>query len=185
MESLPPYQKLLQENPELVSDYQKLLTPLSLPKNELLHIENKVCKHSFFIEKGVARIFHFKDGKEITSHFAFEGQAITAIDSLLQGNKSKYNIELLEDSTLFSISYEEMEKFYQKSIIHERFGRLFLQQVYVDLVERIEDIQFHTAQERYDNLLKKQPQILQRVPLKHISSYLGITQETLSRIRRL
>ncbi|MFT4536532.1 MAG: CRP-like cAMP-binding protein [Saprospiraceae bacterium] len=59
----------------------------------------------------------------------------------------------------------------------------FLQQVYVDLVERIEDIQFHTAHERYKNLLKKQPQILQRVPLKHISSYLGITQETLSRIR--
>ena len=178
-----PYQKLLKENPELISDYQKILIPHSFPKNHLLHIENKVCEHSYLIEKGAARIYHFKDGKEITSHFAFEGEAITAIDSLLQRKKSKYNIELLEDSTLFSVSYEKMEQLYQKSIIHERFGRLFLQQVYVDLVERIEAIQFHTAQERYDNLLRKQPHILQRVALKHIASYLGITQETLSRIR--
>ncbi len=182
---LDPYQKLLKENPELIADYQKILVPLSYPKNHLLHVENKVCKHSYIIEKGAARIYHFKDGKDITSHFAFEGEAITAIDSLLQGKKSKYSIELLEDSTLFSVSYEDMENLYQKSIIHERFGRLFLQQVYVELVERIEDIQFHTAHERYNKLLKKQALILQRVPLKHISSYLGITQETLSRIRRL
>lgn len=181
--SFEPYQKLLKENPELISDYQKVLVPLTFPKNHLLHIEDKVCEHSYLIEKGAARIYHFKDGKDITSHFAFEGEAITAIDSLLQRKKSKYNIELLEDSTLFSVSYEKMEMLYQKSIIHERFGRLFLQQVYVDLVERIEDIQFHTAQERYDNLLIKQPHIIQRVALKHIASYLGITQETLSRIR--
>ncbi|MGK0387970.1 MAG: CRP-like cAMP-binding protein [Maribacter sp.] len=98
-----------------------------------------MCKHSFIIETGAARIFHFKDGKDITSHFAFEGEAITAIDSLLHAKKSKYNIELLEDSILFSVSYEDMENLCQKSIIHERFGRLFLQQVYIDLVERIED----------------------------------------------
>ncbi len=184
MESPIPYQKLLQENPELVSDFQAILAPLSLPKNTLLHTENTVCKHSFIIEHGAARAYHYKDGKDITSHFAFDGQPITAIDSLQLGKKSKYNIELLEDSTLFSASYEDMENLYNKSILHERFGRLFLQQVYVDLVERIEDIQFHNALERYNNLLRKQPQILQRVPLKHISSYLGITQETLSRIRR-
>ncbi len=179
---ITPYQKLLAENPQLTVDFQKNLTLLSLPKNHLLHSEYKVCKHSYIIEKGAARAFHYKDGKEITSHFAFEGEAITAIDSLY-GEKSKYNIELLEDSTLFSVSYDDMEKLYQKSILHERLGRLFLQQVYVDLVERIEDLQFHTAQERYDLLMKKHPKILQRVALKHISSYLGITQETLSRIR--
>ncbi|MFT4536533.1 MAG: CRP-like cAMP-binding protein [Saprospiraceae bacterium] len=123
--AIKPYQKLLKENPQLVSDYQKILVPLSYPKNHLLHVENKVCKHSYIIENGAARIYHFKDGKDITSHFAFEGEAIIAIDSLLQGNKSKYNIELLEDSTLFSASYEDMECFYQKSILHERFGRLF------------------------------------------------------------
>ena len=183
LSSLTPYQKLLKEYPEVVSDFQTILVPLSYPKNHLLHVENKVCRHSFFIEKGAARIYHFKDGKDITSHFAFEGEAITAIDSLLQRKRSKYNIELLEDSTLYSVSYEEMENLYQKSIIHERYGRLFLQQVYVELVERMEDIQFHTAQERYDNLLIKQPHILKRVALKHIASYLGITQETLSRVR--
>lgn len=74
-------------------------------------------------------------------------------------------------------------KLYQKSALHERFGRLYLQQVYVDLVERIEDLQFHTAYERYQALVKKHPKIVKRVALKHISSYLGITQETLSRIR--
>lgn len=181
--AIESYQKLLNQHPEIIAEYQKILVPLSLPKHHLLHIENKVCKHSYIIEKGSARAYHYKDGKEIISHFAFEGEAITAIDSLLQRKKSKYNIELLEDSTLFSVSYDQMEAFYQKSNIHERLGRLFLQQVYVDLVERIEDIQFHTAKERYKNLLKKQPHILQRVALMHIASYLGISQETLSRIR--
>lgn len=184
MKLLTAYEQLLKDNPELVLDYQKILKPLSFPKKELLHVANKVCKHSFLIKEGAARIFHFKDGKEITSHFAFEGQSITAIDSLLQGERSKYSIELMEDSSLFSVSYEDMEAFFQTSILHERFGRLYLQQVYVDLVARIEDIQFHTAQERYSNLLEKHPQILHRVPLKYVSSYLGITQETLSRIRK-
>jgi CRP-like cAMP-binding protein len=184
MNASPALEKLLQKHPELVADYQRILTPHSYPVKTLLHEENKICKHSYIIEKGAARIFHFKDGKDITSYFAFEGQAITAIDSFLQGEKSKYNIELIEDATLFSVSYEKMEQFYQKSILHERFGRLYLQQIYVDMVDRIEDIQFHTAQERYYKLLEKHPHILQRVPLKHISSYLGITQETLSRIRK-
>jgi len=182
--AMAPYQKLLTENPELTDDFNELMQPLSFPKNHILDFENKVCKYSYFIKEGAARAFHFKDGKDITSHFAFEGEAITAIDSL-NGGKSKYNIEFLEDSTLFSISYEDMENLYQKSILHERLGRLFLQQVYIDLVERVEDLQFHTAHERYDVLVKKHPHILQRVALKHISSYLGITQETLSRIRAI
>ncbi len=182
VQRVTPYQKLLIENPKLTADFQKILKPYSFPKGHTLHSEYTVCKHSYIIEKGAARAFHYKDGKDITSHFAFEGEAITAIDSL-NGEKSKYNIELLEDSSLFSVAYSDMEELYQKSILHERFGRLFLQQVYVDLVDRIEDLQFHTAQERYDLLMKKHPKILQRVTLKHVSSYLGITQETLSRIR--
>jgi len=181
---ITPYEKLLIENPDLTKDFNELMQPLFFLKGHILHAEYKVCKHSYFIKEGAARAYHFKDGKDITSHFAFEGEAITAIDSL-NGAKSKYNIELLEDSTLFSISYEDMENLYQKSILHERLGRLFLQQVYIDLVERIEDLQFHTAQERYEVLMKKHPKILQRVALKHISSYLGITQETLSRIRAI
>ena len=181
---IAPYQKLLIENPQLTEDFNGILIPLSLPKNHVLHAENKVCRHSYIIKEGAARAYHFKDGKDITSHFAFEGEAITGIDSLY-GEKSKYNIELLEDSTLFSVSYDDMEKLYQRSILHERFGRLFLQQVYIDLVERVEDLQFNTAYERYKLLVKKHPHILQRVALKHISSYLGITQETLSRIRAI
>lgn len=177
------YQQQLAEHPEILVDFQQILTPMNLPKYHLLHTENTVCNHTFIIEKGAARVFYYKDGKDITAHFAFDGQALTAIDSQLQGKKSKYNIELLEDSTLFSLNWSDLELLFQKSILHERFGRLFLQQIYVELVERIEDLQFHTAQERYELLIQKQPQILNRVALKHISSYLGITQETLSRIR--
>lgn len=176
-------QAYLFEHPDLLVDLQQFMEPLHFPKHHLLHHEHTVCYHAFFIEKGGVRVFHHKEGKDITSHFAFEMESVTAVDSMLRGDKSMYNIELLEESWLHAVTYEDMEKFFQMSIRHERLGRLFMQEAYVELVERIEDIQFHSAQERYDALLKKRPYLLQRVPLKHISSYLGITQETLSRIR--
>lgn len=178
-----PLQELQTAHPELLLGFQALLTQHSCKKKQLLHAENKVCRHSYFIHEGVARAFYFKDGKDITAHFAFEGQSITAVDSLMQGKPSKYNIEVLEDSIVFAVSYEDLETYLQQSALHERFGRYFIQQAYFEMIERVEDLQFLSAKERYHILLKKHPHIIQRVELRHISSFLGITQETLSRIR--
>lgn len=180
---LPSLKGFIEKHPSILEDFQKLMQPISLPKGYLLHRGAKVCHYSYYIHQGAARAFYFKDGKDITAYFAFENEAITGIDSILKGSPSKYDIELLEDSNISKLNKVEVEAFYQQSILHERYGRLFLQQIYMDMVERLEDLQFLNARQRYLQLLEKHPHIIQRVELRHISSFLGITQETLSRVR--
>ncbi len=174
---------LLIDNPELGEDFQKIMHYQKYPKHHLLHEAGKVCNHFYIISSGIARVFHYKEAKDITVHFSAEQESITAIDSFIQRKKSKYCIEALEELEVFEISHTDLEKLFESNPKYERFGRLFLQQIYMDLVERIDDLQLNTALERYEILLKKKPELFQRVSLKHIASFLSITPETLSRIR--
>lgn len=171
------------ERLQFLADLQLIMKHDSYSKNHLLHVEGTICNHVFFIQKGLARAFYHKDGQEITAHFAVENGFITAIDSFIQRKKSRYNIELLEDSIVISISHQDLYQLLEKSSKYEKFVRMYLEQIYIDLAERLEDLLFHTAKERYNKLIQKMPNLLLRVNLKHIASYLGITQETLSRIR--
>jgi CRP-like cAMP-binding protein len=169
---------------DLISDFQKIMKKESFSKNSILHKEGTICNHVFLIEKGIARAFYHKDGKDITAHFAIESGTITAIDSFIQRKRSRYNIELLEDSEVISISHQAMHQLLEEKPHYEKYIRLFLEQIYIDLAERIEDLLFHTAKERYNKLMKNTPNLIQRIHLKHIASFIGITQETLSRIRK-
>lgn len=167
-----------------LNDFQKIMTRQSLAKKEILHKAGATCHHLFLVEKGVARSFYYKEDKDITAHFALENEVITAIDSFIQRTSSRYTIELLEDSDILSISHADLHQLLQEKPQYEKYTRIFLEQIYIELAERIEDLLFHNAKQRYDKLIKKSPKILQRIDLQYIASYLGITQETLSRIRR-
>lgn len=167
----------------LISDFRAITTTDTFPKHHLLHQEGNICNHLYFIEKGVARSYYHKEGKDITAHFAIENGGITAIDSFIQRKKSRYNLEILEDAIVHSLSHQDIQLLLDKNPPYEKFIRLFLEQIYVDLAERIEDLLFYNAKERYDNLILKNPNLFQRVNLGHIASYIGVTQETLSRIR--
>lgn len=169
---------------DLLTDFQKIMKKDSFSKKHLLHKEGTICNHLFLIEKGIARSFYYKDGKDITAHFAIENETITAIDSFIQRKNSRYSIELLEDSEIISISLQDMHTLLQEKPHYEKYIRIFLEQIYIDLAERIEDLLFHNSKERYDKLIENTPNLLQRVNLKHIASFIGITQETLSRIRK-
>ena len=154
------------------------------PKNYLLHEKGTVCEHIYLIQKGLARTFFYKDGKDITVHLASEGEVITAVDSIISLKKSRYNVELLEDSEVYSISYEALQSLLSQHPEYEKYVRLVLERMYTEGADRIEEFLFFSAKERYDNLVKTRPQLIQRVNLGHIASYLGMTQETLSRIRK-
>ena len=174
---------LLIENPELFEKIQEIAIPKIFEKGELMHEANTICKHFFLITTGLARVYYFKDGKDVTVHIAQEEGTITAIDSFIQRKKSKYNVEALEPLECLIISRESLEKLSKESHAFEHFSRLFLENIYIDLAERLDSLLLHTSQERYNDLLKNKPQLFKRVPGKHLASFLGMSPENFSRIR--
>lgn len=154
----------------------------TLKKNAVLQPFGHTCKTIYFIQSGVARIYYLKDGIDITESFAFEGGIIARVESLFTGKPSQKAIQVLEDTEIIALDAPRLFTLYDQYPPIERLFRLIFEKGYVDTVHRMESIQFHNAEERYRALLKE-TNIIQKIPLKHIASYLGITQVSLSRIR--
>lgn len=152
-------------------------------KRELILEYNDICKHLYYLNSGFVRIFYYKQGKDITEWFADEKQFFFSIGSYFEGKPSELIIEAIEDCELILLSKSGQDTLRHTNleianlIISFYSGSLILSQ------KRMESIQFESAASRYHNLLQIQPNILKKVPLQHIASFLGITQETLSRIR--
>lgn len=165
----------------------KILTTLSktkeYSKGTILVEQNHYCRNIYFIEKGFARGFYYKDGKDVTTWFANENEIITSFCAFITQKPSFENIELLESCTLISIDYNSLQKLYHSFPEFNIAGRLLTEKYYVELEERTLSLQFQSAKQRYNNLLEKQPYILQKSSLGNIASFLGMSQETLSRIR--
>ena len=154
-----------------------------LSKNEFLLKDRQICRQLYFLEKGALRGFYNSDGKEITHWFAFENDFVTSFYSFTTGLPAVENIQLLEGSILWSISKEQLAELFNNHHEIERLVRIAYEKYYIRLEERFVNAQFKTARELYENMLLQAPHILERVPLGYIASYLGISQETLSRIR--
>jgi CRP-like cAMP-binding protein len=161
----------------------EIVTRLELPKGETLIRPDAICENAYFIEKGLARTYYYKDGRDVTDWLGAEGDVVVSIVSFLTRQPDRRNVELLENSVVWQIPFYELEKLYAKHHDIERLGRLLMSHGLVLLQQRFDDLHFASASERYQKLLKTKPTLLQRVPLGMIASYLGITQETLSRIR--
>ena len=162
---------------------QECLTKTTLSKNEYLLSEGKVCRHLYFLEAGATRGFYNLDGKEITHWFGFENDFVTSFHSFITGEPAVENIQLLESCTLWAITKETLTDLFNRHHDIERLVRIAYEKYYIRLEERYVNAQFKPAKERYESLLQQTPHILERVPLGFIASYLGISQETLSRIR--
>jgi CRP-like cAMP-binding protein len=184
MEAL--FQYFLHFNP-LSKDAEKAITEicsnLTIKKNKDLQPIGHTCKTIYFIKKGVARIYYFKDGIDITERFFFENSIIARVESLFTGKPSRKAIQILEDAEIIAINAGQLFKLYDSFPEIERLFRKIFEAAYVETVNRIEGIQFHSAEERYNTLLHEAPDVLKRIPLKYVASYLGITQVSLSRIR--
>lgn len=168
---------------ECKNDIKKAAKLYHLDKLSPLVREGQFADKMYYIVSGCLRAFYIKNGKDITDWFAFEGDFVNSINSFFQDVPSKHNIESLEPTTLLVISRETIFNLTNNHHCFERLGRIAVTKVMLQLQERIVSIQFETAQEKYESLIKVRPDIVLRVPLTHIASYLGITLETLSRIR--
>lgn len=162
-----------------------IITILTIDKKKELQSIGHTCKTIYFINKGCARIYYLKDGIDITESFSFENNIIVRVESLFTGKPSQKAIEILEDAEIIAINAQQLFKLYDTYPAVERLFRKIFEAAYVETVNRIEGIQFHTAEERYNALIAQTPNVLMRVPLKYIASYLGITQVSLSRIRAI
>ncbi len=162
-----------------------ICSSITIKKNKDLQSIGHTCKTIYFINKGIARIYYFKDGIDVTENFFFENSIIARVESLFTGKPSRKAIQVLEDAEIVGINANQLFKLYDSFPEIERLFRKIFEAAYVETVHRIEGIQFHTAEERYKALLQEAPDILKRVPLKYVASYLGITQVSLSRIRGL
>ena len=152
-------------------------------KYSLLLKEGNTSKEVFYIEEGIVRQFYTKDGKDITHAFHAENSFYMSVEPIYFQNSSPFGLEALENCKVRVAEFAQVEAFINSHPKLELFMRMLLISFLKNLTDRIYSIKFQTAQERYDFLLKNYPKILLRVPLGHVASFLGITQQTLSVIR--
>jgi CRP-like cAMP-binding protein len=160
------------------------LIPKKLRKKQYLLQEGDVCKNIAFVEKGILREYVVDSGGEHIIQFALEGWTISDLFSFLTGEAATYNIDALEDAELVLISKNTHEELLRTQPKYETYMRLLITNAYIALQRRLTSIISIPTEEQYTNFTQIYPDIVQRVPQHMIASYLGLTPETLSRIRK-
>ncbi len=171
-------------NDTQLSLFEKVIQKKKLNKNDFLLKEGSICDIIAYIQSGALIYYKALDnGDEITTDFAFKDEWVTDNYSRLNHTPSQLNIKAVEKSELLIIHNNDLEKIYKEIPALERLGRMLIEKAYTSLVQLSVDLQTLTATERYLTLLKRYPEIFQRVPLYRIANYLGIAPKSLSRIR--
>lgn len=152
------------------------------PKDIVVH-EREINSNLYFITQGVWRAYTFKDGVEVTLWFVSEGEMALSVWGYTSNLPSHLTLEVVTDSEAYCLSRSKLEQLFQSSISLANLGRKILENFMLEIEVAWLDSYNRTALERYVTLLEKQPEIIRAVPLKYIASYLGITAQSLSRIR--
>lgn len=189
---MQPFEKVLHSinpivslNKDEITTLCSVLSLLSLKRDEYLLAEGQVCDFIGFVNTGVLIYFKTKEsGDEVTTDFAFEGDWVNINLSRLANVPSTLSIRAIEECEVVMLKQKDLNDLYQRIPKLERLGRILTEQAYINIVDQTVELQIHSAKERYENLLKRHPKLLQKVPLYHIANYLGIAPKSLSRIRK-
>ena len=168
---------------ELVDDIIKYAIINEYKKNEFILREGRVSNYTSWIIKGLTRSYYMKDGEDITTKFLWAGAPITSVYSYYSRKTGNENIVALEDTTLASLHYDHMQYLYKTHLSFNIIGRVITEQYLYMLEIEVYNLRKQKAEDRYQFILNHLPHLLQRVPLKYLATYLGISLETLSRIR--
>lgn len=159
------------------------ISEVNFPRKHLLLKIDTIERKIYFIKKGIVRAYAYQNDNEITFWFGKEGETIISMKSYVMNQPGYENIELLEACELYELQIDKLQELFNQDIHIANWGRKFAEQELIKTEERLIARQFSTAAERYTAMLKNHPDLLQRVSLGYISSYLGINQVSLSRIR--
>lgn len=153
-------------------------------KNEKLLQEGNICRKLFFVAKGIVRFSQLSEGEERTFVFRAEGAFCNDLDSFLNQNPAKSSITAIERCTIFSISYENLQVFYNACRFGDRFGRLAIEQIFVMVVNHLTTFYSESPEQRYKRFASNHKHLLQRIPQYLIASYVGVTPQALCRIKK-
>ncbi len=186
MEQLIRYvQQVLPVSEEKAAALVARFKPVSLEKNSYLLQAGQICNAYHFIESGVLRAYAYDlEGNEVTTTFFSENTFASDLLSFFQREPSREYIQALSDCRTWALSYDDMQENFHNLPEFREFGRLKIVASYGQLKGRILSMLQETAEERYANLMKNDHELLRQVPLKYIASYLGVTDSTLSRLRK-
>jgi CRP-like cAMP-binding protein len=154
-----------------------------LEKGEAILKEGQVCHDIYFVEEGYLRTYYNKDGIEINIYFNFEGTVATYLRSNKSGEPSEFTIEAGEKSKIWMLNLGKLTDLCRLTPENMLFSRRLLSRLLVDTSVHNNLLRIYSPAERYQYIEKNNPQLLQRVSLSHMASYLGMTRRTLTRIR--
>jgi CRP-like cAMP-binding protein len=154
-----------------------------IDKDEIILKEGKICRHLYFVESGLLRFYINKDGNDITKFFTDAPYFFTSQVSFNTQKPALENIQAIEKSIVFQISYKQSNELFRLKSWNE-FGRKITQEVQFFTEQILEQLQTETAELRYKRMQKSNAELIDRIPLKHLASYLGIAPQSLSRIRK-
>lgn len=177
------FEKYIKLNDVLKKELLSRIDLKTLKKGELVHNADSICKKSYFIQKGLMRLYFIKDGKEITEYFIAENEWANSPRSFMQQKLDIYYIDTLEQTECFCLGVHDLVFLFDNFPEMERYARLSMGTTFGHYLERITSMRFTTAKEKYQHFCETYQKIYHRIPLGMVSSYLGIAQETLSRIR--
>lgn len=177
------FEKYISLSSELRLAIAERITFVRFKKGDLVQDANKICTKSYFIHKGLFRTYFIKDAREISEYFSAENEWCNSPKSFKTRQKDIYYIEAIEDAETFCLEVNDLGYLFDNFPQMERYARLSMGTVFGHLMERIISLRFTTAKEKYDHFIQTYRDIHHRIPLGMIASYLGIAQETLSRVR--
>lgn len=169
--------------PAGVETLASILVPFKVNKGEHLMNEGDVCSFMYYVERGMVRQFYYKNGRDVTEHFSYEGRIVICIESFLKQEPSRLIVEALETSWVFGIPYEKLMSLIEVDKEMANLYRKILEHALISSQEHADSQRFENATERYVRLLKTKPEIVLRAPMVHVASFLQMTPETLSRVR--
>ena len=169
---------------EGIDTLARLLVPAKYRKGEIVLPEGEPCRYMYYVQKGLVRQYYYKNGKEMTEHFSYEGRIVMCIESLLTGNPSRLIIGTLENTVLWAIPMETLQRILPTDLEMNRLYRRILEHALISSQWHADAQRFESAADRYDRLLMQYPELLLRSPIHMLASYLQMTPETLSRVRK-